>query len=740
MKTLHGSEVKFLFVITVMFLLVMTINTGLASHNIQQAKPISSEDYSFFDSLNVRFAGNCPFGRPLHVAYDSLRNLAFLSSGGGVYILDVSDPSNPIEISDVIRCREFIHFELFYDSNAQRLYIATTRWFEIWDVSNPNLPSKLSSFATSGSPWLDLDICASGTYAYCIDDSCFSVIDVSSPQNPQIVGRVIIAGVSVAVKDSFAYVVSLGNPGFHVINIADPYNPVIDTFIWQNGTDILISGSYAYVSGAYIGLSFRIIDISNPHNPQFAGYFDSPVDVYHAHVIGTIAYLSTELALRILDISDPMNPQELAYFPGRGRDIFVKDTIAYFVDIYTGLRILNVSTPSSPQEIATYLTPGISNEVCVSGSFAYVTSNKGLWIIDVSDPGFPREVGRCYTPTPVYDISLSGSYAYTTTWSSGLIVFDISDPSNPGIVASLNLPSSAHHQGLDISGHYCYVANGWFGLKVVDISNPLLPYVAGQCSVLAAYDVEVSGLYAYVISEQRFKVIDITDPSNPYVVGMMGSTQFPTDIYVSGMYAFIIDSVPCDSGGFYNYDISDPTNPHYSGSILEADCSGLSISGLYAYLSCIYADLKVIDVSQPNNPTFAGYYKSFEDGFFFHGVYAVGTYAYVSTDCGLQIYQFYGAGAEETEEKTHSPPSFKLLQNPVRGNHIIVQLQNWKDEDVNLSLYNLLGRRIKKFYLSKLSPGKNKIRLKTQELPSGIYFLKLEEQTTSQSAKLIILK
>jgi len=740
MKTSHGSKMKFLFVIAVMFLLVMTVNGVFASHSIQQTKPISSEDYSYFDSLNVRFVGNWPFGRPLHVAYDSLRNLAFLSSGGGVYILDVSDPSNPIEISDVIRCREFIHAELFYDSDTQRLYIAVGRWFEIWDVSNPNLPSKLSSFATSGGPILSSDICASGSYAYCIDDSCFSVIDVSSPQNPQIVGRVIMAGVSLAVKDSFAYVVSLGNPGFHVINISDPYNPVIDTFMWQKGTDVFISGNYAYMS-SWLALRFRIIDISNPHNPQFVGYYDSPDDVYHAHVIGTIAYLSTELALRILDISDPMNPQELGYFPGRGRDIFVRDTIAYFVDIYTGLRILNVSTPSSPQEIATYLTPGISNEVCVSGSFAYVTSNKGLWIIDVSNPDFPREVGHCCTTTPVYDISLSGSYAYTTTRYPGLVVFDISDPSNPGIAASLNLPFLSHHYGLDISSHYCYVANGYYGLKVVDISNPLLPYVAGQCSLSRAYDVEVSGSYAYVVSQAFFKVIDITDPSNPYVVGMKGSTQFPADIYVSGMYAFMVDSLCASScsSGFYIYDISDPTNPWFVSNRLEPS-SGLSISGLYAYLSNIDALLMVFDVSQPNNPTFTGLYKSWGPDFFFHGVYAVGTNAYVSTDCGLQIYQYYGAGVEETEEKTHSPPSFKLLQNPTTGNHIELLLHTTNVENATVCLHNVAGQRVKTFTLRNLVSGKNRVTLSTDRIPSGIYFLRLGSEFNNESIKVTIIR
>jgi len=733
MKTLHGSEKKFLFVIAVMFLLVISVNTLLAGHNIQQTKPIDSEDYSYFDSLNVRFVGNFPFGRPFHVAYDSLRNLAFLSSGGGVYILDVSNPSNPAVISDVIRCRDYIHSELFYDSNTQRLYIAVERWFEIWDVSNPNLPSKLSSFVTSESPVQVSDIYVSGTYAYCFGGSGFSVVDVSSPQNPQIVGEIALPGGSVAVKDSFAYVLA---DGFHVIDISDPENPEIVAFLWQFGGDISVFGSYAFISSGS-GLYFRIIDISDPHNPQFAGYFDSPEGVYHAHVIGTIAYLSTELALRVVDISDPMNPQELGFFPGRGRDIFVRDTLAYFVDIYTGLRILNVSTPSSPHEIATYVPPGISNEVCISGSYAYVTDDKGLWIIDVSDQSFPREVGRCYTTTPVYDISLSGSYAYTTTRTSGLVVFDISDPSNPGIAASLNLPLLSHHYGLDISGHYCYVANGYYGLKVVDISNPLLPYVAGQCSLSRAYDVEVSGLYAYVISAEMFTVIDITDPSNPYVVGMTWADQYPSDICVSGMNAFVTDSTSDVS----LFDISDPYSPQeiFTNWMWVNTPSGIDISGLYAYISKPNG-ISVYNISQPDNPISAGYYHQFTSAFQFHGVSASGTYAYASTDCGLQIYQFYGAGIEETEEKTTSPLSFKLLQNPTRGNHIELLLHTTSVENATICLHNVAGQRVKTFTLSNLVSGKNRVTLSTDRITSGIYFLRLGSEFNNESIKVTIIR
>jgi hypothetical protein len=53
------------------------------------------------DSLNVRFVGNSPFGPSSAVALDSVRDLAFVGSGGGIYVLDVSVPASPVKLSEI---------------------------------------------------------------------------------------------------------------------------------------------------------------------------------------------------------------------------------------------------------------------------------------------------------------------------------------------------------------------------------------------------------------------------------------------------------------------------------------------------------------------------------------------------------------------------------------------------------------------------------------------------------------
>jgi len=120
------------------------------------------------DSLNMRFVGNWPFGLCRAIALDTLRNLTFCGSGGGVYILDVSELSNPTKLSESIHARELIR-GLCYSSNF--LYVACRTGFDIWDVSDLSNPYKAGSFNISDYV---SNVVVSGTYAYVV---CINSVD-----------------------------------------------------------------------------------------------------------------------------------------------------------------------------------------------------------------------------------------------------------------------------------------------------------------------------------------------------------------------------------------------------------------------------------------------------------------------------------------------------------------------------------------------------------------------------------
>ena len=203
----------------------------IAEHRFAGEALTATHSKAGLDSLNVRFVGSWPFGPSYAVCVDSARNLVFAGSGGGVYVLDVLQVSNPVKVS-VIRTRGVV-YGLYYDNTTQMLYVADgQRGLEIWSIEEPSAPVWVSYYYT---PDYALGVYVSGGYAYVADgDSGLRVIDISDPSNPEEVGYYDTPGCA-----------------------------------WG----VYISEGYAYVTDHWTGL--RIIDVSDPSNPEEVGYYDT---------------------------------------------------------------------------------------------------------------------------------------------------------------------------------------------------------------------------------------------------------------------------------------------------------------------------------------------------------------------------------------------------------------------------------------------------------------------------------
>lgn len=134
----------------------------------------------------MRFVGNWPFGHTYTVEVDSQRNLAFCGSGGGVFILDISDPLNPVKICDKIRTRDFV-WSLVYEESTRRLYIAAGKaGLEIWNLADSLNPQKIGWCKTYGEVH-GVDIL--GDYAYlAAGNAGLRIISIADPSNPEEAG------------------------------------------------------------------------------------------------------------------------------------------------------------------------------------------------------------------------------------------------------------------------------------------------------------------------------------------------------------------------------------------------------------------------------------------------------------------------------------------------------------------------------------------------------------------------
>ena len=710
--------------------------------------------YAQFDSLNVRFVGNWPFGPSYAVAHDSARSLVFLGSGGGVYTLDASDPTNPVKLSEGIRTRGVVE-GLFYEAASRRLYIADGKaGLEIWDVSIPTSPVKLGGYY---APSLTQDVFVSDPYAYITGDHKLRVIDVSTPSAPQEVGQCDLLELNfenVYVSGSYAYVRCESREGnfghLSIIDVSTPSHPQevghwtipFGSSYYDSGR-IYVSGSYAYIP---CRVFLYVLDVSIPSNPQWVGICElSDPDAWGLHadniyVSGTHAYITlggiifgTHGALCVVDVSDPTAPQKVGWCGGTHfpYDLSVSGSHVYIACNYGlagSFSIIDVSTPSNPQRTGYYETLNWANDVYVSNSYAYLADcSRGVKVIDVSTPSNPQVVGSCKPLASSQGIYVSGSYAYVSDLS-GFQVIDVSKPSDPHEVGRCGTPGYAND--VYVAGSYAYVAAGnkWDyeskgGLHIIDIcvrSNPReISYFEIQSPATGVY---VTGAYAYVAAgDAGLRVICVCPRSNPKELGYWD--DYARDVYLSGSHAYV-----AGNNKLHVIDVSIPSEPqevnHCDLDLPEGSkLNNVFVSGSYAYVACSEA-VRVIDISTPSNPHEVGYYETPASAY---AVYTSDRYIYVADGAaGLQIYELLPIGVKENPMTIASPicltPTLNRLAYDVPG-------------QAQLTLYSADGRRV----LEETVEGKGTWDAPAA-IPHGVYFARIENDSGSIRAKLVVLR
>jgi pimeloyl-ACP methyl ester carboxylesterase len=180
-------------------------------------------------------------------------------------------------------------------------------------------------------------------------------------------------------------------------------------------------------------------------------------------------------------------------------------------------------------------------------------------------------------------VQVRGNYAFLG--GSTFNVADISDPTNPTLVATLDIPVGS----FVVAGDFIYSVGGapgfgsGPGLRIIDIRNPRSPTLASFLPLgRTLSDIAVSGGRAYVTeSDHKLWIINVNDPSAPGAVrefspGLDDEGQ-PTpgeglfgSIDVSGGLAYIGQtSIPCQGGtnGVSRLNVLDPGHLVWAGHV-----------------------------------------------------------------------------------------------------------------------------------------------------------------------------
>ncbi len=251
----------------------------------------------------------------------------------GLYVVDVSDPSNPTVASVVP------HPEGSFDTKDVKTYqnfafvVHQSGPLQIVDLSDPANPTD----TTFTNPSL-----AGGFHNIFIDDKGFGYIsiqtgsaqadmrifDLSDPNSPVEVGVFFhpqpigfVESHDVYVRNDTGYVAYLQG-GFVMLDLTDKSNPqelatVIYPGAFTHNVWTTEDGKYAFTTDEYPGGHLQVFDVRDPSDVNFVGEFtaDSRAIIHDVHVRSNLAYISyyTE-GLWIVDISDPTFPVEVGYY------------------------------------------------------------------------------------------------------------------------------------------------------------------------------------------------------------------------------------------------------------------------------------------------------------------------------------------------------------------------------------------------------------------------------------------
>ncbi len=185
-----------------------------------------------------------------------------------------------------------------------------------------------------------------------------------------------------------------------------------------------------------------------------------------------------------------------------------------------------------------------------------------------------------------------------------------------------------------VQGQYAYVATDT-GMAVVDVSDPNNPQQVGgfsDPSVSGPTNIAVSGRYAYLVSSvaSLVSIFDVSNPSTPARVTTIstGVGTTPNDIFVNGRYAYVIDNSV--NRTFKIFDISNPAAPFQvsSSTVPSLDPESVYVQGRYAYITAGTSDsFYIYDVTDPTAPVLVGT-KTYTSGNTPSQVVVSGRYAY----------------------------------------------------------------------------------------------------------------
>ncbi len=466
----------------------------------------------------------------------------FLFSGtnyNGLQIIDVSSPTTPTLVKKLDYPAQVTDIAIVNNL----LYVAAKN-IDVYDISYPNNPELKGSFKNYDDKWIR-GIFADGNIIYgATFGEGTKIIDFSESSNPKqlaLITKGINAPFDVFVKNRLLFVANELD-GLSVYDVSYPDSPVSYADFDTIGLSIepFASGNNVYLADYNNGL-------------QIFGFLDPPPTPTPSP---TPTPTATPTPYPPFPTPTPqnINIERIKSIGGTAYSFDFKDNYMFICE-GKNFSAVNISPLITPKIVSSIDLKDRVNDAKIIGNYAFVIMfYGGLKVIDISDPLNMTVVSELYLPPLTYKISAKDNFIYVGA-SSGLYVFDISNPLAPSLI---NIIKLNFVRDVCFDNNIAFVQH-YTGFNIYDISNPYSFVLKGSyaCPENYCLSIGVKGQVVYLTTMSNLYAVDIRDLSNPVLL----STLYSNPGFLSLAYLEIYSNyiyISRNNGAIIVVDISNP--------------------------------------------------------------------------------------------------------------------------------------------------------------------------------------
>jgi hypothetical protein len=278
------------------------------------------------------------------------------------------------------------------------------------------------------------------------------------------------------------------------------------------------------------------------------------------------------------------------------------------------------------------LPRGVAQDVFVAGGYAYVSAREaGVYIYDISNPAAPRKVSELVPQDDSWhQVWVKDQTMYIASTKRGVLLYDVTNPAEPLSLKSFPTDKAVDVRALSLDGNWLYAASPFPNAEILifDATNPRELVVAKRYFVEQTnpdlgdrpYDVLARGGRLYVSHwSYGLAVSDVANPRQPKLLGRFAYTSATTrtvDVGPIGSRTLAFEAGEDWGAHLRILDVSAPDNIAQVAEFQlrpEVSIRSLKLSGTKLYVAHYQDGLRVLDVSNPNEPRQVGYFNTWRE-------------------------------------------------------------------------------------------------------------------------------